>query len=88
MLQLTDDPKDYVVTVSATVRNVKGKSFILLDYALDAPRLRRLGFMPSRHAPPLAVQYASIKFWAMLEKRLSQSQAPAPRRRSKQEIDA
>jgi hypothetical protein len=88
MLQLTDDPKDYVITFSATVRNVKGKSFILLDYALDAPRLRRHGFLPSRHAPPLAVQYASIKFWGTLGKYLSQSKAPAPRRRSKQEIDA
>lgn len=87
-IYLADDPKDYVVTVKASVKPLKGKTLVLLDYALDNPKIRRLGLQPSRHAPALAVQLASVKFWLQLEKRLREVKAPAPRRRSKQEMDA
>lgn len=88
LLYLPDDPKDYVVALKAHVRAVKGKTFVLLDYALDNPKLRRSGFEPSRHAPATAVQYASAKFWSALSARLSEAKVPSPRKRSKQEIDA
>lgn len=87
-LGLTDDPQAYLVTVKATVRKVKGNSFILLDYTMDSPKLRRAGLVPSKFAPPLAVQFASLKFWAQLQRRLADLKAPPPRKRSKQEIDA
>lgn len=70
------------------MRNVGGKSFILLDYFIDAPKLRKIGVEPSRHAPPAAVIIASAKFWARLQTNLQGIKAPAPRKRSKQEIDA
>jgi hypothetical protein len=85
---LSDDPKGYVVTVKATVRNFKGKTLIILDYALDAPKLRRAGIQPSKYAAPLAVQLASVKFWSHLERRLREVKAPPPRKRTKQEMDA
>ncbi len=88
LFYLADDPKDYVVTVKASVRSMKGKTLVLLDYALDNPKLRRAGLIPSQHAPALAVQLASAKFWIALEKRLSRAKAPSPRRRAKDEIDA
>jgi hypothetical protein len=68
-LTLSQNPQDYIVVVKATVRSAKGKTLVLLDYALDNPKLRRQGVQPSRHAPPRAVQLASIKFWTQLEKR-------------------
>lgn len=86
--QLADDPSDYVVTVKATVRPLNGKTMIVLDYRLDAPKYRSYGFEPAQHAPATAVQLASVKFWSQLSKRLGEVKAPAPRKRSKQEIDA
>lgn len=85
---LGDDPKDYVVTVSATVRPFKGKTLVLLEYALDNPKLRRKGLAPSKHAPAKAVQIGSLKFWGQLEKRLREVKVPPPRRRTKLEMDA
>lgn len=88
MFILPDDPAGYIVTVKVAVRELKGKTFILLDYEIEAPRLRRMGVQPAKYAPPLAVQLASAKFWAGLEKRLRSAKAPLPRQRSKQEVDA
>ena len=67
---------------------MKGKTLVLLDYALDNPKLRRQGLQPSRHAPPKAIKLASMKFRAQLEKRLKEIKAPPPRRRTRAEIDA
>lgn len=85
---LTDEPHDYIVTVKATVRPIKGRTLVLLDYFLDNPKIRRAGMEPSRHAPAMAVRLASAKFWVVLEKRLSEVKSPAPRRRTKQELEA
>ena len=87
-LRLSDDPKDYLVTVRATIRPFKGKTLVVLDYELDSPKIKRLGVNPSKHAPPAAVRIASVKFWASIEKRLRGVKAPPPRRRTKQELDA
>jgi hypothetical protein len=85
---LSDEPKDTIVTVKATIRNFKGKTLVLLDYSLDNPKLRRAGIQPSKYAAPLAVQLACVKFWVHLEKRLREVKVPPPRKRSKQEMDA
>jgi hypothetical protein len=85
---MADDPKDYVVTVKATVRPLKDKTLVLLDLAIDSPKYRRAGIEPARHAPPIAVRLASAKFWGQLGNQLREVKAPSPRRRAKQEIDA
>jgi hypothetical protein len=77
---LPDDPKGYVVTVRASLRRLPQKTFVLLDYELDSPKYRALGYTPSRAAPPLAVQLGSTKFWSHLEKRLSEVRVEPPRR--------
>lgn len=83
---LPDDPKDYIVIVKATLRAMPGKTFISLDYELDSPKLRSMGVRPARHAPPLAVQLASLKFWSQLEKQLLEVKVQPPRKRKPSEI--
>lgn len=86
-MEMRDDPKGYFVAVKATLRPMPSGTFVLLDYELDNREIRAMGVRPSRHAPPLAVQLGSLKFWAQLEKRLSEVRAPAPRKRESKEID-
>jgi len=83
---LADDPKDYIVMLKATLRALPGKTLILLDYELDNPKIRSMGVRPARHAPPLAVQLASLKFWSQLEERLLKVKVQPPRKRKPDEI--
>lgn len=83
---LADDPKDYIVIVKATLKALPGKTLILLDYELDSPKIRSMGVRPSRHAPPLAVQLGSLKFWSQLETRLLEVKVQPPRKRKPDEI--
>jgi hypothetical protein len=83
---LADDPKDYIVMLKATLRALPGKTLILLDYELDNPKIRSMGVRPARHAPPLAVQLASLKFWSQLEERLLEVKVQPPRKRKPDEI--
>jgi len=87
MFAISDNPTEYVVTVRATLRPVGGKTFVRLDYELEAPQIRAMGVTPSKHAPPLAVQIGSLKFWSALEKNLGAVSMKAPRRRSSSERD-
>lgn len=98
MFKLDENSSSYIVTIQARVRPIAGKTFILLDYKISAPKYERIGLQPSRHAPPSAVQIASLKFWEHLRARLVQSQIaarpgkapappPAPRRRTKDEME-
>ena len=38
---LKDNPDEFIVTVKATLRPLQDKTFVLLEYTLDAPSLRR-----------------------------------------------
>ena len=80
-MKLQEDPKDYIVTIRATVRPIVGGTLVLLEYQLDNPIFRSMGVQPSKHAPPLAVRLSTRKIWSQLEKRLSEVRAPLPRRR-------
>ncbi len=84
-LVIPEDPKNYWVKLKATLRFQGDKTFVLLDYALDSPKLRAMGVRPSRFAPPRAVQLGSIKFWSQLEKRLDEVKVGPPRRRGASE---
>lgn len=83
---LADDPKDYIVTLKATLLPLPDKTLIVLDYELDSPKIRSRGVRPSRYAPPLAVQLVSLKFWSQLEKRLLEVKVQPPRKRKPDEI--
>ena len=81
---LKDDPKEYFIKISAIVRPLSdNKTLVVLDYELDAPALARQGIVPSRRAPPAAVMFGSIKFWAGLNNRFSEAQLPNVRTRQK-----
>jgi len=85
---MKDDPKEYFIKISAIVKPLSNnKTLVVLDYELDAPALVRQGIVPSRRAPPAAVMFGSIKFWAGLNNRLSEAQLPSVRIRQKSEID-
>jgi hypothetical protein len=85
---LAEDPKQYVVTVLALVRPMGGgKTFIGLDYELDAPEYRAKGFDVSKKAPPSAVKIASLKFWIALNAKLAAKSLPEARKRKPSEID-
>lgn len=86
-MEMRDDPKGYFVAVKATLRPMPSGTFVILDYELDNREIRAMGVRPSKHAPPRAVQLGSLKFWAQLEKRLSEVRAPAPRKRESKEIE-
>lgn len=85
MFRMEEDAKDYVVIVMATLIPVGDKTFIRLDYELDHPKYRSMGVIPSKHAPPLAVQLGSAKFWVTLRNRLSSEDLPPPRPRESNE---
>jgi hypothetical protein len=85
MFRMRDDPKGYIVTVGASMRQVQDKTLVLLDYKLDNPKYRQMGFLPCEYAPPLAVQIGAMKFWTQLEKRLQDVNLPAPRIRIDEE---
>jgi len=80
MFTLSKNPKKYIVLVKAGLMPANDKTFVVLDYELDCPEYRRQGFEPSKHAPPLAVEIASDKFWKQLTLRLQEVDAPKPRR--------
>jgi len=45
------------------------------------PKYESMGMTPSKHAPPLAVQLGSIKFWNQLKQNLESTGITAPRKR-------
>lgn len=85
---LAEDPKQYIVTVLALVRSIgDGKTYIGLDYELDAPEYRAKGFEVTKKAPPSAVKIASLKFWIALNAKLAAKNIPEARKRKPSEID-
>lgn len=85
MFKLSEDAEGYIVTVSAGMRAIGNKTFVLLDYSLDMPKYRAMGLSPSEHAPPLAVQIGAIKFWKQLQSNLTKVSLPSPRKRKPEE---
>lgn len=76
------DAKDYFIQVRVKVVTLeREKSAIILNYAIDSPRHRKLGIVPTTVAPPLAVQYASLKIWALLDSHLAAVKKPKSRQR-------
>lgn len=72
-------PTGYVITAFAVIKPVDHNTFVLLDYKLDMPKYKRLGFQPGEHAPPLAVQLVTMKFWNRLGELLEGENMPGPR---------
>lgn len=85
MFTMTDDPKGYIVKAWVRITPEQNKTFVLLDYELDMPEYRRMGVIPSKVAPPMAVQIASMKFWNALDNALSGEKMPKPRPRTQKE---
>jgi len=85
IIRMLDDPKDYIITWTAIMKPMYGKTFILLEYKLDNPKHRERGLVANQYGPPLAIQLMSSKFWTQLEKRLETENIPVPRRRTEKE---
>jgi hypothetical protein len=85
MFTLPDNPRGYFVTVRAAFKPISGKTLVLLQYRLDHPEYRKIGFEPSVHAPPTAVQLGSLKFWAAVEHAMEVKSMDAPRKRTTEE---
>jgi hypothetical protein len=80
------DPKTYVISADIIMVPLRGKAVIRLDYSLSNPKYERMGITPAKHAPPLAVQLASVRFWNILDKKLKFEDLPKLRRRTKSEM--
>ena len=80
-LKLEDDPKDYIITVRVRLSEYKGSTFMVLDYLLDAPKYRRMGYTVPPTAPPAAVRIGASKFWSALQDELERRKISAPRKR-------
>jgi hypothetical protein len=85
MFNMSAGAKGYVVHAVATIKPAGNKTFVLLDYKLDMPKYKSMGFQPSEYAPPLAVQLATTKFWAKLGELLEGEGMPLPRLRTEKE---
>jgi S1-C subfamily serine protease len=85
MFSMTSDPKGYVVKAWVRVSPLAEKTLVLLDYELDMPQYKRMGFSPSKVAPPMAVQIASMKFWGRLGELLETENLPKPRLKAETE---
>lgn len=85
-LMMQDNPRGYTVTIRATLEPVRGKTVVVLDYLIDSAEIRRMGLVPPRSAPPMAVQIAAAKFWVALQRSLEAEQLPAPRQRQRHEL--
>ena len=82
-LEMPDVPDGYIVELRATLMPIDEKHIgIMLDYRLDNPEYRRMGVVPSKFAPPTAVQLGTAKFWTALANRLSEVSALKPRKRN------
>jgi hypothetical protein len=85
-LQVSEDPKNYVVQLQAKVRRIDARrTSVVLEYNLDNPSYRNMGVTPSKYAPPKAVEIATSRFWRKLGERLSEVDAPRPRRQAPDE---
>jgi len=79
MFTINKDPSGYIVMVSASLKEIQNKTLVLLNYRLRMPKYESMGMTPSKHAPPLAVQLGSIKFWNQLKQNLESTGITAPR---------
>lgn len=80
-----DDPKDFTITVRASLRPLDNRTIVILDYVMDSQKLRGHGIIPSPHAPPSAVALGSTKFWNALRDELNKMNIQSPRKRIKGE---
>jgi hypothetical protein len=82
LFSFPDVPKDYRITVKATLRPLKdNKVLVIVDYLMDSPAWRQAGVLVTPHAPPTAVKFGSAKFWKQLEQELRSKNLPTPRKR-------
>ncbi|WP_419797244.1 MAG: hypothetical protein ACNI26_13030 [Terasakiella sp.] len=86
ILYLDKDPSDYTITVLVTLRRLKSSTLVILDYQLSSPKYEAYGIRLPKIAPPEAVLIGSLKFWDVLEQRLSQIDAPKPRLAKQHEL--
>lgn len=84
-MKLQKNPSGYMVKVIASFQEHEGKTIVLLDYELDNPKYRSMGFIPSRYAPADAVRMGSIKLWEEMEKQLKDMPEAKPRMRKEKE---
>ena len=84
-MKIKDNPDQYIITGKAALKRVGSKTFVLLDYELTMPEYERNGMLPTKVAPPMAVQLGSIKFWLRIEERLEELGIKAPRKRTRTE---
>lgn len=82
---LPENPQDYTVAVRAKLTEIRGATMVVLDYEMDSPKYRAMGFQPAKSAPPQAVQLATLKFWRQLEAELAKEEIAPPRRRTPSE---
>ena len=86
MFYLEDDPRDYILTVKATVKRLQDKTLVLLDYELDMPEYRAMGINPGKVAPPTAVKLGSLKFWNKLDSLLTDANLPSTKEGKKDDL--
>jgi hypothetical protein len=79
-MYMSEDPSNYILTVTVTVYGTKSKSAVLVDYELSAPRYEAMGLNMPHIAPPEAVAIGTRKFWTALSTRLAKLSKPAPRK--------
>lgn len=77
-----DDPKDFTITVKATLKPLDNGVLIILDYIMDSRMLRRHGIIPTPYCPPSAVAFGSAKFWKTLQDELQGMGKVSPRKRT------
>lgn len=83
-MRLSNNPRGYMVKVIASFVAQEQNTVVILDYELDNPKYRSMGYIPSRHAPPDAVRFGSVKVWDEFVKHLPDD-ADAPRKREANE---
>src|SRR5262249_59032704 len=52
---LVKNPSDYIVTIQITMKSYKDSTFLVLDYSLDAQKLRRAAFNQKNYGRPTPV---------------------------------
>jgi len=86
LFRFEDNPRDFIITVRASLLPLDTGVLVILDYAMDSPKLRTYGIVPADSCPPTAVAIAAAKFWVALEEELLKGQLTPPRKRKENEV--
>lgn len=85
MFYFQDNPKDFTITVRATLKPLSSGVLVIVDYVMDSPKLRSYGITPTSVCPPTAVALGSAKFWKAVEEEVLKANLSAPRKRKVEE---